>query len=235
MRKWLFFVASFFMLASCTVYHPQAVDIPLINHPGDTRLDASLSMSTWIGFPDAINLNATVSHGFNDWLTAQIHANYGGDNYYAQLAPGFYLPLGSNSVFEFYAGYGYGGANRNSDNDLEKFSGHYHLPFGQLNLGWHDLSKLHIDLGFGLKAGAFMPDYEYHKYNSDGTENLSRYESYKTTNLLLEPQMMFRVGSGNVKLNLKLGVAFMSDWVNGNGNGMIYDMLTGSIGLTFNL
>ena len=80
-----------------------------------------------------------------------------------------------------------------------------------------------------------MPDYEYHKYNSDGTENLSRYESYKTTNLLLEPQMMFRVGSGNVKLNLKLGIAFMSDWVNGNGNGMIYDMLTGSIGLTFNL
>ena len=56
------------MVTSCTVYHPQAVDIPLINHSGDTRIDASVGASMWATL-DAINLNATASHGFNDWLT----------------------------------------------------------------------------------------------------------------------------------------------------------------------
>lgn len=220
------------MVTSCTVYHPQAVDIPLINHSGDTRIDASVGASMWATL-DAINLNATASHGFNDWLTGQVHVNYGSDNWYGQVAPGFYYPLGANSVIELYAGYGYGGANRDSDDDKEKFSGHYHLPFGQINFGWHDLTGAHFDLGFGLKAGAFIPDYEYHKYNSDGTEDLSKYEEYKKTNMLFEPQVMFRVGSKNVKFNVKAGVAIMSDWMNDEANGMLYDVFTGSVGLTF--
>ena len=232
-------------VTSCTVYHPQAVDIPLINHAGDTRVDAAMSVSMWV-IPDAVNFNATVSHGFNDWFTGQAHVNYGGDNYYAQVAPGYYLPLGGKSVFEVYAGYGFGGVDRTNERDSKDyedgssrkssdFSGRYHLPFVQANIGWHDLLKSHFDIGFGLKTGAFLPDYEYHAYDENGDEILSRRETYNTTNLLIEPQLMLRIGGEKVRFSLKLGVALMSDWMNDDANGMIYDFVTGSVGLTFTL
>ena len=232
-------------MASCTVYHPQAVDIPLINHAGDTRIDASVSMSMWV-IPDAFNVNATVSHGFNDWFTGQAHINYGGDNYYAQVAPGYYLPLGTNSVLEVYAGYGFGGVDRTDDDDAKNyddgtsrkssdFSGRYHLPFVQANIGWHDLLSSRFDIGFGLKAGAFMPDYEYHAYDANGDEILSRREVYNTANFLVEPQMMLRFGGEKMRVSVKLGMAVLSDWMNDDASGMIYDFLTGSVGLTFTL
>lgn len=232
-------------VTSCTVYHPQAVDIPLINHEGDTRLDVNISASTWI-LIDAINVNATLSHGFNDWLAGQVHLNYGGDNYYAQVAPGYYLPLGAKSVVELYAGYGFGGVDRESKDDSKTyedgsvrkssdFSGHFHLPFVQANFGWHDLTPVHIDFALGLKAGAFLPDYQYHAYDENGDEILSRRETYNTNNFLLEPQLMLRLGGSKVRFSLKVGVAIMSDWFNDEANGMIYDFATASAGLTFNL
>ena len=233
-------------LTGCTVYHPQAVDIPLINHAGDTRLDASLSMSAWI-IPDAFNLNATVSHGFNDWFSGQAHLNYGGDNFYGQVAPGAYFPLGTHSVLELYAGYGFGGVDRENGDDSENyndgspsrktsdFSGRYHLPFLQANFGWHDLTKAHLDIGFGLKAGAFLPDFEYHAYDENGAEILSKRETYNTDNFLLEPQIMFRLGGESVRFGVKVGVAILSDWVNDDARGMIYDFVTASVGLTFTL
>lgn len=234
------------MVTSCTVYHPQAVDIPLINHSGDTRVDASVSMSAWIT-PDVMNLNATVSHGFNDWLAGQVHVNYGGDNYYGQVAPGYYLPLGSKSVLEAYVGYGYGGVNREDDDDSKnyndgspnrkssEFFGHYHLPFVQFNLGWHDLVNSHLDIGFGFKAGAFLPDYEYHAYDESGAEIMSKREIYNNSNILLEPQVMLRVGGEKVKVSLKAGFAILSDFMNDEAKGMIYDFVTASLGLTYSL
>lgn len=229
MKRLLFIAVAILTFASCTIYHPQAVDIPLINHAGDTRVDVAMSMSMW-AIPDAVNVNATVSHGFNDWLTGQVHLNYGGDNYYGQVAPGYYLPLGEKSVFEAYAGYGYGGANRDDkENKSEDFKGHYHLPFVQFNIGWHDLTAANIDLGFGMKTGYFMCDYEYHKYK-DGVE--TRFEKYNTPNMLFEPQLMFRIGGEKVRFNVKLGIAIMSELENSNDN-MIYDVATGSVGLTF--
>ena len=245
MKKILFFASVLLSLTGCTIYHPQAVDIPLINHAGDTRLDVSASMSMW-AIPDAFNLNTTVSHGFTDHFAGQLHANYGGDNYYLQAAPGLYFPLGANSVVELYAGYGYGGADRETEEsetvndngttvnrDSWKFGGHYHLPFAQINFGWHDLTAAHFDFGFGLKAGAFMPDYEYREFASDGTEIASRYEHYTDKNLLLEPQVIVRFGSKNVRFNVMLGFAWMSEWENNNTSNMLYDVITGSAGLTF--
>ena len=235
MKKLLFFAGTLLTLTGCTVYRPQAVDIPLINHAGDTRVDASFSVSSWVGIIDAMNINATVSHGFNGWLTGQLHANYGGENWYAQAAPGVYLPMGDYGVAELYAGYGYGGADREDKDDRrEHFAGHYHLPFVQLNVGLHDLLSSKLDLGVGLKVGGFLPDYQYHKFGSDGVEDLSKYEHYTTSNLLLEPQVMLRFGAPSFKFNVKVGVAWLSDFLNDSDNAhMIYDFITASCGFTF--
>lgn len=239
MRKTILLISMVLSLASCSVYHPQAVDIPLINHSGDARVDVSAAMSTWI-VPDVMTLNLTASYGFNDWLTGQIHANFGGDNYYGQAAPGFYIPLGANSVVEAYVGVGYGGGWRdnvdheNSENASRNysFSGHYLLPFVQGNFGWHDLTSLHIDIGFGIKAGGFKPDFNTFDVNDNGDEIAGTRNDYTTGNFLLEPQFMLRLGGKNMKLTFRMGYAWLSDLYS-NPNKFIYDPLTGSVGLTF--
>lgn len=241
MKKLLFFAATLFSLTGCSVYHPQAVDIPLINHPGDARIDLSAAMSYWI-VPDAITANLTASYGFNDWLTGQVHANFGGDNYYGQIAPGFYIPLGQKSVFETYIGIGYGGGWRdNVDHENSSgassnysFSGHYLLPFVQGDIGWHDLTRLNIDLAFGLKVGGFKPDYDTYDVNANGDEISGTRDTYTKNNLLLEPQVMLRLGGEHMKLNFRVGFAWLSDLAKDKSSTkFVYDPVTASLGLTF--
>ncbi len=222
------------LATGCSVYHPQAVDIPLINHRGDTRLDASLSLSTLV-LPDAVCANVTASHGFNDWLTGQVHFNFGGDNYYAQAAPGAYFPLGEKSVFETYFGVGYGGASRDNATGSDSvahydFHGHYTLPFVQGNIGWHDLTGINIDLALGVKVGAFLPDYSYTHYNAAG--DVTSNEVYNQPTFLFEPQAMLRFGSENLKLSLRVGMVYLDD-VSESSRYMVHDLLTFSAGLAF--
>ena len=230
----------------CSIYHPQAVDIPLINHAGDTRVDASAALSTWL-VPDVMTFNATVSYGFNDWLAGQVHVNYGGENYYAQLAPGAYLPLGEHGLLEGYVGTGIGGAWRKSEvttttdsvstTNRYDYSGRFAVPFGQVNIGWHDLTGAHIDLALGFKTGAYLPDFRYREFNADGTPRPEDCYSYTTPSLLLEPQVVFRIGGESVKFCLRASFAWLSD-LEGNTNtgtsrNFTADLFTLSAGVNF--
>ena len=226
----------------CSIYHPQAVDIPLINHAGDTRVDASAALSTWV-FPDVMTFNATVSHGFTDWLAGQVHVNYGGENYYVQLAPGAYLPLGEHGLLEGYVGSGFGGAWRRSEvtttadtvttNNNYGYSGRFTVPFGQVNIGWHDLTGAHIDLALGLKTGAYLPSFEYREFNADGTVQADQTSHYSTPNLLLEPQVVFRIGGESVKFCLRGSFCWLSDLFEGGGDRFTADFFTLSAGVNF--
>lgn len=231
-------------LSSCSIYHPQAVDIPLINHAGDTRIDAGLGVSSWV-FPDVMTFNLTGSYGINDWLAAQAHINYGGDNVYGQVAPGAYLPLGEHGLLEGYAGLGMGSAWRKrvdataqSDTGTSHhnfdYSGRYSVPFGQVNIGWHDLTGAHIDLALGLKAGAYLPSFTYRSYENAEATTPSTVERYTTPSALLEPQLLFRIGSERVKFCLRLSYAWLSDmYEGGDGNHFTADLFTLSAGLNF--
>ena len=223
--------------ASCSIYHPQAVDMPLINHQGDLRIDANASASVWLILPDAVNINATASYGFNNWLSGQVHANYGGDNWYLQAAPGFYVPLGGKAVFETYLGMGYGGSNHEDSGSSSDtaggqyyvYNGKYMLPFAQFNIGWRNLGP--VDIAFGLKAGSFLPNFEYNRYHADGTVMEDRYVHYETPNFLLEPQLQFGVGIDRVKFTMRLGYTWMSD-LNDASEKMYHDFLTLGAGVT---
>ena len=217
------------MVSACSIYHPQAVDMPLINHKGDVRVEADMSMSAWLA-PDAVNMNVTGSTGITDWLAGQLHFNYGGDNAYMQVAPGAYLNLGENSVLEGYAGFGYGGVWRNADGTSSRkdgessssssyaYSGRYMLPFVQANIGWHDVGAAHFGFAFGLKAGAYMPDFEYNEFNANGEAIAHRYEHYTRGNLLLEPQVQLSLGGEHVRWVSRLGFAWLSDVSAGEGS-----------------
>lgn len=228
-------------LGACSVYHPQAVDIPLINHAGDTRLDVAAGVSTWL-LPDVVTFGGTVSYGVTDWLAVQGHVNYGGENIYFQAAPGAYLPLGEHGVLEGYVGYGVGsswhdGSTTGSDPDTASayyaYSGHFSLPFLQANIGLHDLGRAHIDLAFGLKGGAYMPDFRYDRYTAEGEPISSSAVTYSSPNLLVEPQLQFRIGGEQVKYCLRLSFSWLSDLTRNGGERFTADFFTISNGLTF--
>jgi hypothetical protein len=247
MKRLSLCIALALLATGCSIYHPQAVDIPLINHAGDTRVDAALGVSTWV-LPDVVTAGATVSHGFNDWLAGQVHVNYGGDNVYAQLAPGAYLPLGEHGLLEGYVGTGMGGAWRKrvdataqSDTGTSHhnydYSGRYSVPFGQVNIGWHDLTAAHIDLAFGLKLGAYLPDFEYRKYDGNGSLIAGSEETYSTANFLVEPQFLFRIGGERMKWNVKVGFNWLSDIFGSDSYSGPFtaDLFTISTGFPFSL
>lgn len=249
MKQRLLFLTFVALLATgCSIYHPQAVSIPLVNHKGDAQVDLSVGLSAWI-LPDVLTLNATGSYGFTDHLAGQAHLNFGFDNTYGHIAAGAYTTMGKYGVVEGYLGFGLGGAWRDRtsydsddfDDDDDKstkdgrsyeYDGHFMLPFAQGNIGLRGLANGHIDLAFGLKAGAFMPDFDYRSYDPDGTLSESRSKLYTTTNFLIEPQFQFRVGSEQVKWNLRVGLAWLSD-LPGASVYLVFDWITVSTGLTF--
>lgn len=228
------------LFTGCSIYHPQSVDIPLINHDGDTRIDASAALSYWI-VPSTFTFNVTATHGFNDWFAGQLHGNYGGSNFYLQAAPGAYYPLGEHSVIEGYAGLGFGGAwsddvesnSESANKNHYAYSGRFLLPFAQANIGWHDLTRAHIDLALGLKVGAYMPNFNYHELDGNGDKIVASEYDYTTSNFLLEPQFMIRFGGEHLKVNLRTGFAWLSD-VNKNhdARNFYYDVTSVSAGVT---
>lgn len=227
-------------LASCSIYHPQTVDIPLLEAPGETRVDAAIGVSTFIMVPTAVTLGATASHAFNGWLGGQVHANYGGDNYYLQAAPGAYWAPAKSFRLEGYAGVGFGGsrgdqtpssaAQDTAASGGHEWSGQFVVPFLQMNVGWRNVGP--FEFAFGVKVGALMPHYTYTSYSDAERQTVSGEEHYSTTNALIEPQLQLRVGSDRVKYTLRVSMVGLSDLDNSSSK-FIYSHLTLSNGLVF--
>ena len=245
MKKFLSLALGAILATGCSVYHPQAVDIPLINHQGDLRIDASLGVSTFV-IPDIFSLNLTASYGLGDWVAGQAHVSYGGSCYYFQAAPGVFFPLGAKSVFEAYAGVGQGGSwadkvepeeekGGTSGNDYN-FDGRFLVPFLQANFGWHDVGKIHFDFAVGLKAGVYLPDYNYYELDSNGDKISSTEQVYTTSQVLLEPQLRIRFGGEHLKFGLGFGFAWLGDLGDGQkGYNFHYDPFTVTAGITYAL
>lgn len=226
-------------LASCTVYHPQSVDIPLIEHRGEARVDVAANLSTFLFTPNVVSVGATASYGATDWLSAQLHVNGGTGNYYLQAAPGVYSKWGEKGVVECYAGLGFGGASSeytDTPRPTHEYHGRFLLPFVQANGGWRHLGA--FELALGLKVGAFCPDYTYVSFSYDdetGAQSVRERTFYDTPNLLVEPQMQVRVGSERLKFTLRLGYTWLSDMQIGGSDHLTYAnfMISNGVSLTF--
>ena len=230
--KYLVVGLAVLTLSSCSIYHPQAVDIPLIDHPGDIRIDVAASISSSFDMP----LNGTFTYGINNWLAGQAHFNVSDHMICGQLAAGAYKTFGEHNVIEGYVGYNAGyvfpkdcSIEDSNISDNYRYEGNFTVPFGQINIGWKNLTRAHIDLGVGLKVGSFIPNIDYREYDSHGNELIQYSMHYNTGRLLIEPQFIFRIGGERFKWCFK-GHFSSIDGYN-NMRNLYYDTFIFSIGL----
>ena len=211
------------LATSCIMYQPQGVDIPLINHENDLRIDGAVSAGYMVGIYPA--LNVTTSYGFNKWGAVQLHANWDFNRgYYLQAGVGAYMPI-DKFVLEGYLGYGYGYkyyTKSDTAANAKEFFGSYQIPYLQLNAGWVGLANGVIDLGLGVKAGAYIPDIT-DRWTS---QNETRYINQTTA--LIEPQAFFRVGGEHLKFTLRVGMCFF-----GEDSDLLYAPFGASLGVNY--
>ena len=186
------------IITSCCVYHPQTVDIPLIKHKHDLRIDAGISI-----IPTA---NATISYGLTNKIAIQGFGTIENeDGYYLQIAPGLYKNFKNQTIGELYAGFGFGYGDAHRDATFGNLFGNYQIYFVQFNFGRHDSKFLKMDYGVGLKTGFFhsnLTDQNYYRWYSEN----GPFASYDEKSILVEPLAFARFGGEKIKFSIKVGI-----------------------------
>lgn len=220
------------LLSSCSVYHPQMVDMPLLTHKGDGHVDMGLSMQ-WLVVPTSMEANLSASYAPTDWLALQADGVYDFSRTgYGQAAVGFYHPW-DKFVVEFYLGGGVGHAYSGTEaenNGQSYVEGDFNLAFAQLDLGWVSLLSGHLDLGLGLKGGFMFPEFtDFSAVNTNTGQRTTRVFTERHT--LLEPQFMVRAGGEHLKMSLKVGLTKLN--CDGGESQFGYTPLGVSLGLNY--
>ncbi len=206
LRSKFIFAWLIVIMTSCA-YYPQVVDVPLINHKNDLRVDAGISIIPTV--------RATVSYGLTDRVAIQASGNYQwNDVYYWQGAAGLFKK-NERVVKEMYAGFGYGLGNAYNDANPGNLKGDYQIYFVQFNYGKIDDKFAHMDYGIGLKTGYFhsnFTDMNYYEIYPNG----SVYKLYRDESILFEPTAFIRLGGERLKFNLKIGSSFIYKFTHQN-------------------
>jgi hypothetical protein len=191
---------------SCAVYHPNLVDIPLINKRGAGRINAGISPFGYHG---------TVSVGITKKMAIQTFGSFAGEHiYYVQQSIGYYKDLGNKKVLELYSGFGYGYGDAYNDANPGDLLGNYQVYFTQFNFGKIDCDFAHADLGIALKTGLLhskLTDRNYYARNGPPYESSG---IYTDNSLLMEPQAFVRIGGRQVKLTFQIGAAKVFKFTN---------------------
>lgn len=212
------------IMTSCIVYHPQAIDIPLISEKNDLRIDAGISI-----LPSAY---ATISYGLTDKIAIQTYGSIGSDErYYFQGAVGTYKKYDNQKILELYSGFGYGYGSAYNDANPGDLYGDYQQYFLQFNYGKIDCKFANMDYGFGLKAGLLhsnLIDYNYY----DWTSETGPFMTYHDNSLLIEPNMFLRLGGEKLKFNIKLGSCWINKFTH-TDKGFPYSFINLGLGLNY--
>jgi hypothetical protein len=179
-------------VSACTVYHPQMVDIPLINKKKELSIDGGISFD-----PAAYG---TISYGLTDMIAFQCNGNFLSKERYSFLgAVGLYRSFDRQRVGELYAGGGYGYADISNDANAGRLFGNYHQYFIQANYG----KRGKTEYGIGFRAGLIfssLTDENYYDYSSA----TGPYVHHNDKNLVVEPSIFWRTGTRKIKFSVKL-------------------------------
>jgi len=214
------------MMTKCVVYHPQAIDIPMICKKKDLKLDAGVSL-----IPSA---HATISYGLTGKIAVQTFGSIGPDDrYYFQGAVGSFKNAGNQRVMEFYSGFGYGYGSSYIDANPGNLYGDYQLFFVQFNYGRINCEFANTDYGFGLKTGYLHSDLTDHNYY-DFYSVTGPFTTYQDNSLLMEPTVFVRLGGERLKFNIKLGGCWINKFTH-RDKWIPYSFINLGLGLTYKL
>jgi len=199
-------------MSSCIMYHPHTTSLPLLHEKGEMQLEGTLSASAPLLVAPAVN--ASFAYAPTSFLGTQAAVSFTDLNsLYVQLQAGTYKRF-DRAIVEWYLGYGngssYGGKNTTVNNQTYYVDGFYQLPYTQLNFGWRDLAEGALDIGFGVKGGLLLPEWDKIEVMSDGIETIA--ESHTDRHGLIEPQLMVRFGFQKVKFTVNVSYAYLTDW-----------------------
>lgn len=207
------------LASSCIMYRPLNADIPLLEEPGELRVDASASVAMPIlPVPSG---NATVTYSPWNHVAMQVAGGItDGSNYITRGAVGFYCHPGWQSVLEVYAGAGGGHglykSSHSEDGNMRRRFGDYGFGFTQLNWGWNNIAGLNLDFGIGLRAGVMNSSFIYEHTDTAGVVTIK--DNFKGNCLMLEPQMMLRFGGEHWKICFNVAYTALPGWPEDNPN-----------------
>lgn len=202
------------LFASCNVYHPQVVDIPLLHEQGQIQTQVSASCTEAAILSPAAN--ATVSVAITDHIGMQAFGDVSSSShYYGHLAGGYFTSLTDHMVLEAYLGIGAGHGHINGSRVAGTHTNHDGLTtnfteeFLQLNWGMVNVANTTFDFGVGVRGGMLDNDTDECCYYEHYGENPDR--SYHEHHLFAEPQVMVRYGWDRFRFSVQYAYGFLQD------------------------
>ena len=233
-------LAGALLMSGCAIYNGTSTDIPLFQEKGEWHVEtAFVPVPLPLGIPVpipilAIPFRGTVSHSLTDRVGLSVGADALRQN--VQAMGGIYTPVNDHFVWELFGGLALGRGEKSDQEASYGYSGHYMMPFVQIDCGWRDLTRwMHLDVAFALRAGGIYGETRYsYPYRNELTVN-----NYYTPKMffhgvrpLLEPSMEIRFGWERLKFNIR----YYQIFILGNGSDRPYNLrdiptLRGGVGL----
>lgn len=210
-------------VASCSVYHPELTNIPLMTHRGETQVTVGVQEDVFL-LPQ---LNVDAAYAFADHFAVQGYVGMSSTEFFnTRLAVGYYLPLAHQAVAEVYVGGGYGRSDYQRQKTGDWYLMGYEPVFAQVNFGWTDLLPVHLDVGASCKVGAFA---------FDGTDNYnSEPKAVNGTYGMVEPQLFVRLGGSRVKFQIQGGYNWFWDPKSEAGKALAFTFCPLAVGVGVN-
>lgn len=199
------------MMVSCTpMYVSNRQNVPLLTKEGEIRASGSIGSggidvqaAGAITKETAVMVNAQMAdmeHNYYDFYEDVSKVTQKS----IEVALGHYKPVGSNGVFEIYAGYGIGSSNRKEGYPDRTTKGNFYKIFVQPNVGFH---TKYFSAGFGIRAQYIQYD-RLRRVETDNEQMpVTKTYTFKTNanGFFVEPTVTLKTGLENFKITGQIG------------------------------
>jgi len=200
-------------------YIPSVVNAPMLKNKGEIQTsvnDGTSGFSSKIAYGITDNIGVMLNGSFANRDSSEDNGNMHKHNY-AELAGGYFKPIGTNGIFDVYIGYGYGNiktairwsifaSNTEADFINQQF-------FIQPSIGYYN--KI-IDLNFATKLSLV---------------SISK-NSYNKSVFFITPVATSKIGFKHIRFITQLGVSIK---IGDDNNNLDYNPFVGNVGLEIDL
>lgn len=208
----LFIIGCTFLMISCTpVYVGNRQNVPLHTKKGEVKTTAAISISgidlqasTTLSNKTAAMLNAQWMDMKDQVIMSDLKNSL--KHKLVEAAFGYYNNIGTNGVFEMYAGYGMGTSFLNDALKDKTSKGDFQKWFIQPNVGFH--SK-YFSVGFGLRAQFIHYDKIVEKHTTFETQsNTVSYSNIQNAKgYYIDPSFTLKAGAEKFKVVGQIGAS----------------------------